>query len=102
MSAPTRVLLLHGIWMVGLTMRRFARGLAEAGFEPEIVGYPSIAGGPDAAGARLADALAHGPAHVVGHSLGGLSALQAARAAPDLPVGRIVCLGSPVCGSGAT
>lgn len=101
MSAPTRVLLLHGIWMVGLTMRRFARGLAEAGFEPEIVGYPSIAGGPDAAGARLADALAHGPAHVVGHSLGGLSALQAARAAPELPVGRIVCLGSPVCGSGA-
>ena len=32
--APTRVLLLHGLWMVGLTMRRFARGLAAAGFEP--------------------------------------------------------------------
>ncbi|MDR7191737.1 esterase/lipase family protein [Luteimonas terrae] len=100
-AAPTRVLLLHGIWMVGLTMRRFARGLAEAGFETEIIGYPSIAGGPDAAAERLADALAQGPAHVVGHSLGGLSALRAAGAAPDLPVGRIVCLGSPVCGSGA-
>lgn len=100
-TAPTRVLLLHGIWMVGLTMRRFARGLAEAGFEPEIIGYPSIAGGPDAAAERLVDALARGPAHVVGHSLGGLSALQAAGELPGLPVGRIVCLGSPICGSGA-
>ena len=29
---PTRVLLLHGIWMVGLTMRRFARGLAAVSY----------------------------------------------------------------------
>jgi len=100
-KVPTRVLLLHGIWMVGLTMRRFARGLAEAGFEPEILGYPSIAGGPDAAAERLADALAQGPAHIVGHSLGGLSALRTAAALPELPFGRIVCLGSPICGSGA-
>lgn len=98
---PTRVLLLHGLWMVGLTMRRFARGLAQAGFEPEVIGYPSIAGGPDAAVERLTRALEHGPAHVVGHSLGGLSALQAACAAPSLPIGRIVCLGSPVGGSRA-
>lgn len=100
-DAPTRVLLLHGIWMVGLTMRRFARGLAEAGYRAEIIGYPSIAGGPDAAVARVADALAQGPAHIVGHSLGGLSAVRAACATPALPVGRIVCLGSPLCGSKA-
>ena len=100
-AGPDRVLLLHGIWMVGLTMRRFARRLADAGFAPEIIGYPSIAGGPDAAVERLTAALATGPAHIVGHSLGGLSALQAARRKPALPVGRIVCLGSPVCGSGA-
>lgn len=99
--APTRVLLLHGLWMVGLTMRRFARGLAAAGFEPVVLGYPSIAGGPDAAVQRVVDALEDGPAHVVGHSLGGLSALRAAARAPALPLGRIVCLGSPVCGSGA-
>ncbi len=100
-AAPTRVLLLHGIWMVGLTMRRFARGMAEAGFAPEIIGYPSIAGGPDAAVSRVVDALGRGPAHVVGHSLGGLSALRAAAATPGLPLGRIVCLGSPLCGSRA-
>ncbi|WP_394001435.1 esterase/lipase family protein [Luteimonas sp. WGS1318] len=100
-AAPNRVLLLHGLWMVGLTMRRFARGLAAAGFDPVILGYPSIAGGPDAAAQRLVTALEDGPAHVVGHSLGGLSALRTVARAPALPVGRIVCLGSPVCGSGA-
>ncbi|PBJ83520.1 cobalamin adenosyltransferase [Lysobacteraceae bacterium NML93-0399] len=100
-TATTRVLLLHGIWMVGLTMRRFAHGLAQAGFEPEIIAYPSIAGGPDAAVERLLAALDEGPAHIVGHSLGGLSALQAARRTPRPPIGRIVCLGSPLCGSEA-
>jgi len=100
-TATTRVLLLHGIWMVGLTMRRFARGLAQAGFEPEILGYRSIAGGPQAAIDRLLDALDEGPAHIVGHSLGGLSAVQAARHVPRPPIGRIVCLGSPLCGSEA-
>ena len=40
-----------------------------------------------------------GPAHFVGHSLGGLIALEALRSAPDLAVPRVVCLGSPLCGS---
>jgi pimeloyl-ACP methyl ester carboxylesterase len=39
--------------------------------------------------------------HLVGHSLGGLLALQACREACDLPAGRIVCLGSPLKGSAA-
>lgn len=97
-----RVVLLHGIWMVGLTMRRFAQGLAAEGFAPQVIGYPSITGGPSAAVDRLVRALEEGgPAHVVGHSLGGLSALQALARVPDLPVGRVVCLGSPLCGSRA-
>ena len=96
-----RVLLLHGIWMVGLTMRRFAHGLSEAGFEAEILDYHSVAGGPEAAVARLREALMQEPAHIVGHSLGGLSALQAVAGTPGLPVGRIVCLGSPLRGSQA-
>lgn len=97
-----RVLLLHGIWMVGLTLRRFARGLEAEGFEPEILGYPSIAGGPRAAVERLHAALqVGGPAHVVGHSLGGLAALQELAEHPEAPVARVVCLGSPLCGSRA-
>ena len=60
-AAPTRVLLLHGLWMVGLTMRRFAQGLAAEGFDPVVLGYPSITGGPDAAAEALSTALGNGP-----------------------------------------
>lgn len=101
-AMPTRVLLLHGLWMVGLTMRRFARGLQAAGFAPEIIGYDSIAGGPNPAVQRLHAALRDGgPAHVVGHSLGGLVAVRELTEHPDVPVGRVVCLGTPLCGSRA-
>ena len=37
--------------------------------------------------------------HLVGHSLGGVLALALCRAHPELPIGRIVCLGSPLAGS---
>ncbi|KLJ00148.1 alpha/beta fold hydrolase [Luteimonas sp. FCS-9] len=101
-GGPRRVVLLHGIWMVGLTLRRFARRLEAEGYAPEIFGYPSITGGPDAAvEGLLAQLRRGGPAHLVGHSLGGLVALQALAQAPDVAVGRVVCLGSPLCGSGA-
>ena len=36
---------------------------------------------------------------IVGHSLGGLIALEALRGAPDAAVSRVVCLGSPLRGS---
>ena len=97
-----RVILLHGIWMVGATMRPLAKRLRAQGFVPEILGYRSITGGVDTAAGRLLARLRVGdPAHVVGHSLGGLVALRALQADPDVPVGRVLCLGSPLCGSGA-
>lgn len=96
-----RVVLLHGLWMPGLAMRWFAGRLQAAGFAPEIFSYASIAGGPDAAVPRLAARLRAGEGDIVAHSLGGLIALQALCDAPDLPVRRVVCLGSPLRGSGA-
>jgi pimeloyl-ACP methyl ester carboxylesterase len=39
--------------------------------------------------------------HLVGHSLGGLLALESLRALPSLIEGRVVCLGSPLAGSRA-
>lgn len=102
-GGPDRVILLHGMWMVGATMRWMAARLRQAGFAPEIIGYHSIVGGPAAALAKLRDSLHEGgPAHLVGHSLGGLVAVQALAdgdAAP--PVGRVLCLGTPLCGSRA-
>lgn len=97
-----RVVILHGLWMTGLTTQWFAARLRAAGFKPEIFGYHSIVGGPDAAVPRLAKRLREGgEAHVVAHSLGGLIALQALAGEPGLPVSRMVCLGVPLCGSGA-
>jgi pimeloyl-ACP methyl ester carboxylesterase len=104
METPTdtrRVLLLHGLWMPAVVMRPLARRLAAAGYEPEIFGYHAVLGGPEAAIGRLCRRLREGPAHVVAHSLGGLVTLQALEREPDLPVRRVVCLGSPLCGSGA-
>lgn len=98
-----RVILLHGIWMVGATMRWLASRLRSAGFEPEIFSYHSVVGGPAAALPKLASSLRDGgPAHLVGHSLGGLLAVQALDAEDGgLPVSRVVCLGTPLCGSRA-
>jgi pimeloyl-ACP methyl ester carboxylesterase len=96
-----RVVLVHGIWNQAWWLAPLAWRLRRAGFAPELFGYASLVQGGDAAVQPLARRLAAGPpAHVVGHSLGGLVALEALRGEPGLPVQRVVCLGSPLCGSG--
>ena len=101
-----RVVLLHGIWNHTPVLWPLADRLRAAGFEAETFGYPSVLGGAEWAARRLAERLRADerrglpPAHLVGHSLGGLVSLLAARD-PELPVRRIVCLGSPLTGSGA-
>lgn len=95
-----RVILLHGLWLHGASMRWIGARLREAGFEPHEFTYASVGGGPDAAVPRLVDFIGDTPAHVVAHSLGGLIALTALREA-QVPVRRVVCLGSPLCGSHA-
>lgn len=96
-----RVLLLHGLWMPGLSLRWMAGRLRDAGFAPEAFTYDTVRGGPELAIPRLADRLRDGRAHVLAHSLGGLVALATLQRQPDLPVGRVVCLGSPLGGSQA-
>lgn len=99
---PRRVVLVHGLWMVGGAMRGLGARLRAAGFAPETFGYRSLAGGPEAAARALGQRLqAGGPAHVVAHSLGGLVALEALAVAPSNGSGRVVCLGVPLAGSGA-
>jgi pimeloyl-ACP methyl ester carboxylesterase len=100
-AVKRRVVLLHGLWMPGASMQWFASKLAAAGFDPEIFAYHSVADGPDTAVPRLVELLGDRHADIVAHSLGGLIALQALCESPDVDVGRVVCLGSPLTGSGA-
>ncbi len=100
-TAPPRVLLVHGIWNAKLWLAPFAMHLRREGLAPELFGYDSVWRDPDKAGDRLIARLRRQPVELlVGHSLGGLVILEALRRAPDLPVRRVVCLGSPLCGSG--
>jgi pimeloyl-ACP methyl ester carboxylesterase len=95
-----RILVLHGLWMRAFALRQLARRLQQAGFTPATFDYPSVSGGPEAALPELARRMQRADA-VVGHSLGGLMALETLRTHADLPVRRVVCLGSPLRGSGA-
>ena len=96
----TRVLLVHGLLNAEWWLRPLAARLRREGFTPVLFGYSSVRGGPGQAIPRLAQRLGQGDIEgVVGHSLGGLVALEALRLAPGSRVRRVVCIGSPLCGS---
>ncbi|HEY6984993.1 MAG TPA: alpha/beta fold hydrolase [Rhodanobacteraceae bacterium] len=96
------VILLHGVWMRGLTLFSLARRLRAAGFSVDVFDYASVFGDADATYERLRVRMREANSdrvHLVGHSLGGILALEATRRRRDLPRGHIVCLGPPLRGS---
>ena len=102
------ILLLHGLWMRGFSMLALRQRLAQAGFEVHGFEYASVVAQPRRSLTRLrtrmralAENRSASRVHLVGHSLGGIVALQCMRDEDALPPGRIVCLGTPLTGSGA-
>lgn len=98
---PENLILLHGLWMRGITLTVLQHRLESAGYRVEPFDYLSVAAPLEDTLAELRQRMrAHADGvHVVGHSLGGLLALMACDEHVDLPPGRIVCLASPLTGS---
>lgn len=103
MSSRPLIVLVHGLFMGRHAMLLLARRLKQDGFEVHCFAYNTVTGSLQTAVDKLAERLAQDPRPVslVGHSLGGLVALQTAQ---NLPVGRldaVVLLGSPYQGAQA-
>jgi len=93
------VILTHGLWVPGLVMKPLAARLGAAGLRCHSFNYMGRARPLEAHAERLARfARAVGPAHFVGHSLGGLVILNALAAEPGLEAGRVVLMGTPARG----
>jgi pimeloyl-ACP methyl ester carboxylesterase len=100
------VILLHGLWMRGFALAMLHRRMMEEGFRVHRFDYLSVANTQERTLERLHERISElgeqaAAVHLVGHSLGGLLALQVCHAAHALPRGRVVCLGSPLMGSAA-
>ena len=77
---------------------------SEYQYRAHLFSYPSIRGTLDENARSLAGFITEqelDQVHLVGHSLGGVVALRMLALEPDVPVHRVVCLGSPLCGSRA-
>ena len=101
---PHPVLILHGLWMRAPALQLLRRRLHAEGFAPATFDYASRSADPVESCRRLArriESFDGEAVHLVGHSLGGLLALETLAQYARLPVGRIVCLGSPLRGASA-
>jgi pimeloyl-ACP methyl ester carboxylesterase len=94
------VVLTHGLWAPGVLMRPLARRLEGAGFRCHTFSYLGTARTLENHIERLVRfAHAIGPAHFVGHSLGGLVVMEALARHRDLAAGRVVLLGTSARGN---
>ena len=94
--------LVHGLWNRSWSMAVLGRRLRHAGFDIRMFDYPTTSAGLSAHAERLQDFVSASTAstpHLVGHSLGGLVILKMLAQAPELPLGRVVLLGTPLQGS---
>jgi pimeloyl-ACP methyl ester carboxylesterase len=73
-------------------------------YQVDLFSYSPVTETLDDVAAKLADfVIAGGDAltHLIGYSLGGVVVLRMLALRPDIDVDRVVCLGSPLCGSRA-
>jgi pimeloyl-ACP methyl ester carboxylesterase len=93
------VILVHGLWVPGIVMQPLAARLARAGYRCHCFSYLGAVRPMEVHADRLARfAQDIGPAHFVGHSLGGLVVLEALGRHAAIAAGRVVLLGTAARG----
>jgi pimeloyl-ACP methyl ester carboxylesterase len=103
MSEAT-VILVHGLWMTGAEMSLLKHRLRASDFNVVQFRYRMVAKSLQHNCERLARFIREQqgqPVSLVGHSLGGVLALQTLQLFPDLSVAKVLCLGSPLLDSSA-
>lgn len=97
------LIFVHGLWMKGLEMTWLRSRLRDRGYSTTQFQYDTTAESLADKCGRLRQRilLAHGPVALIGHSLGGVLSLHTLRAFPDLPVEKVICLGSPLVDTAA-
>lgn len=96
------VILVHGIWMLGLEMKLLARRLRLAGYHVRQFRYPSIVGTMEqnvGALRRFVRESEGETTHFVCHSMGGLLTHRLFEECPDQRPGHVIALGTPFNGS---
>ncbi len=77
---------------------------SENGFQADLFSYAPVTETLNDVANKLADYIVSGgdaATHLVGYSLGGVVVLRMLALRPDIDIDRVVCLGSPLCGSRA-
>ncbi len=104
-SDTRRVVCLHGIWMPGAGMLYVKHRLeSDNSYQVDLFSYSPVTETLDDVASKLADFIAAGGdalTHLIGYSLGGVVVLRMLALRQDIDVDRVVCLGSPLCGSRA-
>lgn len=101
-GAPA-VVVAHGLWMPGTETWLLRKRLADHGFRPYLFRYRTVGRGLDANSQALASFCAEVPGaivHLVGYSLGGVICVHMLERKTLERVGRLVCIGAPLNGSG--
>lgn len=101
-EAKETVVFVHGLYMTGLELSLLRLRMGQAGFNTQQFHYHTVLEPVRANAQRLADYITGLKAktlHLVGHSLGGLVILRMFESGAEIPLGRVVLLGSPVKGS---
>jgi pimeloyl-ACP methyl ester carboxylesterase len=104
MVTEETIILVHGLWMTGTEMALLKRRLRARGYHVHQFRYRMVMRTLDQNQVKLKSFIekyAADKVHIIGHSLGGVLALQTLQLYPDLPVARIICLGSPLVDSAA-